>query len=72
MSEQRPAAGKPKPGTAGNVERAEERVDRVAAQLARFFADDAKPFILRTAGRAREQVEDVLAEARSMRRGGTS
>ena len=54
-------------GKTGNVERAEERLDRLAAQLNRFFTNDAKPVVLRTVGRAREEVEDVLAEARSVR-----
>jgi hypothetical protein len=51
----------------GNVERAEERLDRLAAELNRFVTNDAKPVVLRTVGRAREEVEDVLAEARSVR-----
>jgi hypothetical protein len=54
-------------GKTGNIERAEERLDRLAAQLNRFFTNDAKPVVLRTVGRAREEVEDVLAEARSVR-----
>jgi hypothetical protein len=54
-------------GKTGNVERAEERLDRLTAELNRFFTNDAKPFVLRTVGRAREEVEDVLAEARSVR-----
>ena len=54
-------------GKTGNIERAEGRLDRLAAQLNRFFTNDAKPVVLRTVGRAREEVEDVLAEARSVR-----
>jgi hypothetical protein len=72
MSQQPPTARDGKPGTARNVERAEERLDRIAGQLNRFFTGQAKPFILKTAGRAREEVEDVLAEARSVRKGKTS
>jgi hypothetical protein len=59
-------------GKTGNVERAEERLDRLTAELNRFFTNDAKPFVLRTVGRAREEVEDVLAEARSVRTGKNS
>lgn len=53
----------------GNVERAEERLDRIAAQLDRFFTKGAKPFVLRTVGRVREEAEDVVAEAKNVRTG---
>ena len=56
-------------GMAKNVERADERLDRIAAQLNRFFSKEAKPFVLRTAGRVREEAEDVVAEAKSVRTG---
>jgi hypothetical protein len=56
-------------GKTTNVERAEERLDRIAAQLDRFFSKEAKPFALRTVGRVREEAEDVLAEAKSVRTG---
>jgi hypothetical protein len=56
-------------GKAANVERAEERLDRIAAQLNRFFTKDAKPFVLRTVGRVREEAEDIVAEAKSVRTG---
>jgi hypothetical protein len=52
-----------------NVERAEDRLDRIAAQLNRFFNKGAKPFVLRSAGRVREEAEDIVAEAKSVRRG---
>jgi hypothetical protein len=56
-------------GKAANTERAEERLDRIATQLSRFFNKDAKPFVLKTAGRLREEAEDVVAEAKSVRTG---
>jgi hypothetical protein len=55
-----------------NVERAEDRLDRIAAQLNRFFNKGAKPFVLRSAGRVREEAEDIVAEAKSVRRGNRS
>src|SRR5919201_1384586 len=55
-------------GKTGNIERAEERLDRLAAQLNRFFTNDAKPVVLRTVGRAREEAEDIWAEAQTLRR----
>jgi hypothetical protein len=58
------------PGAPGdNIERAEQRLDRIAAQLNRFFSKGAKPFVLRTVGRVREEAEDVVAEAKSVRSG---
>jgi hypothetical protein len=42
-------------------ERAEEIVERVSEQVTRFAR--------RLAARAREEVEDIVAEAQSMRRG---
>ena len=56
-------------GKTDNVERAEERLDRIAAQLNRFFNKGAKPFVLRTVGRVREEAEDVVAEANNIRTG---
>jgi hypothetical protein len=56
-------------GQTANVERAEERLDRIAAQLNRFFNKGAKPFVLRTVGRVREEAEDVVAEANNIRTG---
>jgi hypothetical protein len=56
-------------GKTANVERAEERLDRIAAQLNSFFSKRAKPFVVRTAGRVREEAEDVVAEAKSVRSG---
>jgi hypothetical protein len=56
-------------GMSANVERADERLDRIAGQLDRFFNKGAKPFVLKTAGRVREEAEDIVAEAKSVRRG---
>jgi hypothetical protein len=56
-------------GTGGNVARAEERLDRIGAQLNRFFNDGAKPFVLKTVGRVREEAEDIVAEAKNVRSG---
>ena len=51
------------PGTDRTVdERAEEIVERVSAGVARFAR--------RLVARAREEVEDIVAEAQSIRRGG--
>jgi hypothetical protein len=63
---------KPDTGTRTNTERAEERIDRVADQLRRFFSDGAKPFVLKTAGRVREEAEDIVAEAKNVRGGSRS
>jgi hypothetical protein len=57
-------------GVGANVERAEDRLDRIAGQLDRFFNKGAKPFVLKTAGRVREEAEDIVAEANTVRRGG--
>jgi hypothetical protein len=54
-------------GMRSNTERAEERLDRIGDQLRRFFTDGAKPFVLKTVGRVREEAEDILAEAKSVR-----
>jgi DNA-directed RNA polymerase specialized sigma24 family protein len=43
-------------------ERAEEIVERVSGQVAQFAR--------RLVGRAREEVEDIVAEAQTIRRGG--
>ena len=59
----------PQTGKTTNVERAEERLDRIAAQLNRFFSKDAKPFVLKAVGRTREEVDDLVAEAKSVRTG---
>jgi hypothetical protein len=56
-------------GMSGNVDRTEERLDRIAGQLGRFFNDGAKPFVLRTVGRVREEAEDIVAEAKNVRGG---
>jgi hypothetical protein len=56
-------------GMSGNVDRAEERLDRIAGQLGRFFNNGAKAFVLRTAGRVREEAEDIVAEAKNVRGG---
>jgi hypothetical protein len=50
-----------------NTERAEERLDRIGDQLKRFFSDGAKPFVLKTVGRIREEAEDIVAEAKNVR-----
>ena len=67
MTRQPGLTGEVERGTGGNVERAEERLDRIAAQLDRFFSKGAKPFVLRTVGRVREEAEDVVAEAKNVR-----
>ena len=69
MTRQLGPTGDLQPGKRGSVERAEERLDRIAAQLDRFFSKGAKPFVLRTVGRVREEAEDVVAEAKSVRAG---
>jgi hypothetical protein len=49
-----------------NVGRAEERLDQIAGQLGRFLKD-MKPLVLRPVGRIREEAEDIVAEAKSVR-----
>ena len=56
-------------GTRSSVERADQRLDRIASQLNRFFTKEAKPLVLKTAGRVREEAEDIVAEAKSVRGG---
>ena len=56
-------------GTRSSVERADQRLDRIASQLNRFFTKEAKPMVLKTAGRVREEAEDIVAEAKSVRGG---
>jgi len=53
--------GRPARDERSAEERAEEIVERVSAQLVHFT--------LRVVGRAREEVEDIVAEAQSLRRG---
>jgi hypothetical protein len=60
------------PGTPRSVERAERQLDRVADQLGRFFNSGAKPFVLKTVGRVREEAEDIVAEAKNVRGGARS
>jgi hypothetical protein len=54
-------------GMRANTERAEARLDRIGGQLRHFFNDGAKPFVLKTAGRVREEAEDIVAEAKGVR-----
>jgi hypothetical protein len=69
MTRQPGAAGDAGRGAGGNVERAEERLDRIAAQINGFLSSGAKPFVLRTVGRVREEAEDLVAEAKTVRPG---
>jgi hypothetical protein len=55
--------------TSGNVERAEERLDRFGQQLNRFFSKNARPFVAKTVGRVREEAEDIVAEAKAVKPG---
>jgi hypothetical protein len=51
------------------MERAEELVDQLAERLAKFTSGFGRK-ILRLGARAREEAEDIWAEAQNIRRGG--
>jgi hypothetical protein len=53
--------GRPRRDERSAEERAEEIVERVSAQVVQFTR--------RLVGRAREELEDIVAEAQSLRRG---
>jgi DNA-directed RNA polymerase specialized sigma24 family protein len=55
------ATARPAPAERSAEERAEEIVERVSAEATRFAR--------RLVGRAREELEDILAEARALGRG---
>jgi hypothetical protein len=68
MSTRKASTGRPRPDDAAPAtdeqpreERAEETVERVAGEIARFAR--------RLVARAREEVEDIVAEAQTIRRG---
>jgi len=63
------AAADGQPADDSTVSRAEEVVDRVAAQVAQWTSSFGRT-LLRLGARAREEAEDMWAEAQHIRHGG--
>ncbi len=70
MAGQAPASNANGADGRSEMERAEEMVDRIAERLSHFTSVWGRK-LLRVAARAREEAEDIWAEAQSIRRGET-
>jgi hypothetical protein len=64
-----PAHGMVGDGEASTMDRAEEMVDRLAQKVAHYTSAFGRA-LLRLGARAREEAEDIWAEAQNIRRGG--